>query len=239
MPPLDKTPAHIGHMFSDLAGRYDLANRCLSFFQDQRWRRKLVGIATPRSGEHVLDLCTGTGDLALEFARAADVRVTGVDISEAMLAIAARKARHEARVRFETCNVMELPYPDAQFDIVSIAFGLRNLPDYQGGVSEMMRVLKPGGRLLILEFARPRGVWGHLYLVYLNHVLPVLGGWIAGHAAPYRYLAESIKSFPAREDLNTLLKSSGFQGIGQKPLSGGIALIHWAYRAGINPLRTC
>lgn len=234
MVPLNKNPIQIGQMFSALAGRYDRANRWLSFFQDQRWRKAVVRWADLKMGDRVLDLCTGTGDLALEFARSADVQVTGADISAEMLALAGKKARGSAypqRLRFEAANVMELPYAEGAFDVVSVAFGLRNLPDYRAGLTQMYRVLKPGGQLLILEFSQPQGMWGKLYLRYLRSVLPVLGGWITGQQAPYRYLDESIRRFPGRNDLAELMAAVGFERTACRSLSGGIALIH----RGIKP----
>lgn len=235
MAPLDKNPIQIGQMFSALAGCYDRANRWLSFFQDQRWRTAVVRWAAPKAGDRVLDLCTGTGDLALEFARRAGVQVTGVDISTEMLALARKKVERATcseRVHLETANAMELPYAQGTFDIATIAFGLRNLPDYGGGLKQMYRVLKPGGRLLILEFSQPQGMWGKPYLLYLRHLLPLLGGWITGQQAPYRYLEESIRRFPGRDDLSALLAAVGFEQVAFKPLSGGIALIH----RGLKPI---
>lgn len=229
MSTLDKNPQEIGKMFSSLAHRYDLANHLLSLNQDKRWRKAVVRWANPQAGQHLLDLCTGTGDLALDFAKAADIQVTGIDISDKMLAIAADKTKHigfDHRINYDEGNVLELPYPDHQFDLATIAFGLRNLPNYEQGLREMFRVLKPGGQLLILEFSLPKGIWGKLYLWYLKNILPHIGGWITGKKDAYQYLDQSIRDFPAREDLSDLMRSIGFQDIGIRSFQGGIALIH-------------
>lgn len=231
MPQIDKNPEKIGAMFSTIAGRYDRANRLLSLGQDQRWRRSLVRWAVPRDGQRVLDVCTGTGDLAMAFARAADVAVTGLDIAERMLAVAKTKALQAAisdRIAYVHGNALTLPFATASFEVVSIAFGLRNLPDYAAGLREMFRCLTPGGRAFVLEFSRPHGLWGAVYGTYLRHGLPVLGGWLTGKPEAYRYLDASIRDFPAAGDLGRLLRSVGFSRVVQRPLWGGVAFIHRA-----------
>lgn len=231
---LDKDPQRIGEMFSTLAARYDRANRVLSLNQDKKWRNAVVDWANPPPGSQVLDLCTGTGDLALAFAGRPDVSVTGLDISPKMLELAVEKSRRiqiNDRVKFEQGNCLELPYPDQKFDIVTISFGLRNLPDYERGLREMHRVLKPKGQMLVLEFSLPSGMWGTAHLWYLRYLLPYLGGLITGHQASYRYLDESIRDFPGHHDLSVLMQQVGFQSVSFVSFIGGIALIH----RGIKP----
>ena len=180
---LDKTPNRIGGMFSSIATRYDRANHLLSFNQDKHWRSTLVKWAAPQSGQKILDLCTGTGDLAIAFAQAEDVSVAGIDISDQMLDIAKQKSHLAGLandIDYVEGNVLELPFDDEVFDVATIAFGLRNLPDYGKGLAEINRVLKPGGQAFILEFSLPKGLWGSLYLFYLRHILPVIGGLITG-----------------------------------------------------------
>jgi demethylmenaquinone methyltransferase/2-methoxy-6-polyprenyl-1,4-benzoquinol methylase len=233
MPPLDKTPNRIGGMFSSIASRYDRANHLLSFNQDKRWRSTLVKWAAPQSGQKVLDLCTGTGDLAIMFAQTANVHVSGIDISDQMLEVAREKSHHAnltTAIEYVEGNVLELPFEDSVFDIATIAFGLRNLPDYERGLAEINRVLKPGGQALILEFSLPKGLWGSLYLFYLRYILPIIGGLITGKRAPYQYLDESIRKFPGREDLTQLMKSIGFQDVAVKSFQGDIVLIHRAIK---------
>ena len=224
-------------MFSALATRYDRANRILSFAQDRRWRRVLVRLVQPRPHSCALDVCTGTGDLALALARCGGVTVTGVDLSQAMLDLASHKAKKvglDGRVTFVAGNALTLPCCDEAFDLATIAFGLRNLPDYERGLGELFRVLKPGGQVCVLEFSKPRGLWGKAFLFYLRHILPRLGGWITGQPDAYRYLDASIRGFPAREGLKALLEAAGFSQLRVHALNGGIALIHY----GVKPLLT-
>lgn len=233
MSSLDKDPQTIGEMFSSLADRYDRANHWLSLYQDRRWRKRLVRWVAPRAGDRVLDVCTGTGDLALALARCGQVQISGVDIAEKMLWVAHKKTQHAGltdQVDYKQANALALPYPDEAFEIVTIAFGLRNLPNYAKALSEMHRVLKPQGRLFVLEFSQPSGVWGSVYRGYLKYVLPTLGGWITGQKAAYLYLDESIRAFPAREDLTNLLVTAGFCRPQIKSFMGGIAIIHAAQK---------
>jgi len=165
------------------------------------------------------------------------VTVTGVDLSQAMLDLASHKAKKvglDGRVTFVAGNALTLPCCDEAFDLATIAFGLRNLPDYERGLGELFRVLKPGGQVCVLEFSKPRGLWGKAFLFYLRHILPRLGGWITGQPDAYRYFDASIRSFPAREGLKALLEAAGFSQLRVHALNGGIALIHY----GVIPLLT-
>lgn len=228
MSSLDKDPERIAAMFSAIARRYDRANHILSLNQDRRWRELLVRWMSLGEGSRVLDVCTGTGDLALALANRPAVEVVGIDLSEGMLAVAAEKSRNRiaGHVRFVHGNALDLPFPDAHFDAVTVAFGLRNLPDYRRGLAEMRRVLRSNGQLWVMEFALPRGLWGQLYRLYLRHALPRLGGVLTGQSASYRYLHDSIRDFPGREALAGLLREVGFERVRTRDLSGGIAAVH-------------
>jgi len=219
-------------MFSTIAHRYDLLNHVLSFNADRAWRRALVRTAEVAPGARVLDVATGTGDVAIAFARDSEAgEVTGVDLAEGMLAVGREKlarARLDGRVTLMEGDALALPFEDASFDVVTIAFGLRNLPDYAAGVAEMARVLRPGGRLLVLEFFPPRGgAFLAAYRVYLGRVLPAVGGAISGSRAAYRYLADSIEDFLSHDELRAHMRAAGLGEVSARRLSGGVA---WIYR---------
>ena len=218
-------------MFTAIAERYDLLNHVLSMNIDRRWRGQLVRAAGAGKGARVLDAATGTADVAIEFARhtRAD-SIVGVDRSSGMLEVGERKLERlglGGRVELMECDVLELPFPDGSFDAVTIAFGLRNLPDYARGIDEMTRVLKPGGKLLVLEFFPPRrGLFLKAYRLYLGKVLPVAGGLISGSRDAYRYLASSIESFLSREEMEQHMRASGLTDVHPQRLTGGIAFIY-------------
>jgi len=222
-------------MFSEIAHRYDFLNHFLSMNVDRRWRRALVDMAGVSGGGRVLDVATGTGDVAIEFARrtAADT-IVGLDPSEGMLAVGReklRRARLEGRVRLLDGDALAMPFAAGSFDAVTIAFGLRNLPDYGAGIAEMARVLAPGGRLLILEFSPPRrGLFLRAYRFYLGHVLPRVGSLVSGSAGAYRYLARSIEEFISHEDIRNHMASAGLTAVEARRLTGGIAYIHTGVR---------
>ena len=217
-------------MFSQIAHRYDLLNHVLSLNIDRHWRRELVRAAGVTGDDKVLDACTGTGDVAIGFARALqESRIVGVDRSEGMLAIGREKVARlglEGRIRLQHEDVLDLPFDDGEFDAATIAFGLRNLPDYAKGVSELVRVLKPGGRLLILEFSPPaRGLALKGYNFYLQNVVPVVGGIISGSWKAYRYLASSIGDFLPRDRILELMRGADLDDIHAKKMAGGITYI--------------
>jgi demethylmenaquinone methyltransferase / 2-methoxy-6-polyprenyl-1,4-benzoquinol methylase len=218
-------------MFDRVARSYDGLNRLFSLWSDVRWRRIAVRMARGGPGTRVLDVCTGTADLALEFVRAgASADVTGIDLSEGMLAVGREKVRRagaDGAVRLDRGNALSLPFPDAAFDVVSCAFGLRNLPDRARGIAEMARVLQPGGRLLVLEFAPPRpGPAGRLFGWYLGRLIPAVGGVLSGQPGAYRYLRDSIEAFLEPEQVLSVMRAAGLSGVRAVPLTAGIAYLY-------------
>jgi demethylmenaquinone methyltransferase/2-methoxy-6-polyprenyl-1,4-benzoquinol methylase len=218
-------------LFSEIAKRYDLLNHLLSFNIDQAWRKKLVESTTPKPGENILDVCTGTGDIAIRFARNDRVgQIIGIDLTDQMLRIASRKirgSRNENSIRLLKGDGLKLPFPDNCFDIVTIGFGLRNLGHHRKSISEMVRVLRHGGRLLILEFSPPEeNLFGRVYDLYLNTVIRVVGGIISGSADAYRYLSISIANFPKSEEVIKLMEAEGLRELCSVKLTGGIAYLY-------------
>jgi demethylmenaquinone methyltransferase/2-methoxy-6-polyprenyl-1,4-benzoquinol methylase len=220
-------------MFNAISRRYDLLNHVLSCNVDRHWRRALVAYARARLGESVLDVATGTGDVAIAFARRTRAaRVVGLDPSSGMLEVGRGKVAEADlanRVDLLEGDALALPFPDASFDVVTIAFGLRNLPDYEQGLAEMTRVLKPGGRLAVLEFLPPRGAALLAYRLYLGAVLPVAGRIISGSPEAYRYLSTSISGFLESSDVRDLMRGPGLRHVESRRLTGGIAAL---YRGG-------
>ena len=222
--------ARTPRMFTDIAHRYDFLNHALSLNIDRRWRRQLVRTCAIARGEDVLDVATGTGDVAIEFARRTEAgSITGLDPSTGMLGVGHEKlarAAGAARIQLVEGDALSLPFPDASFHVVTIAFGLRNLPDYERGVREMVRVLRPGGRLVVLEFLPSRGASRVLFQAYIATVLPVIGRAISGSPEAYRYLASSIGGFIEAEGVRSLLSSAGMQSVSTQRLTFGIAGLH-------------
>jgi demethylmenaquinone methyltransferase/2-methoxy-6-polyprenyl-1,4-benzoquinol methylase len=231
--PQDK--ADTPEMFSAIAHRYDFLNHVLSLNIDRRWRRELVRSAGVSVGATILDACTGTADVAIAFADALpDCTVVGVDRSAGMLAIGREKVEKRQlgdRVQLQQGDVLQLPYADETFDAVGIAFGLRNLPEYSTGISEMARVLKPRGRLLILEFSPPtHGLHLKAYDFYLRKIIPIVGAVVSGSRAGYRYLASSIGEFPPRDAVVELMRGANLNQVRAKRLTGGITYIYCGER---------
>jgi len=216
-------------MFSTIAPRYDTLNRLLSFGVDRRWRLQAARAALQGGAHDVLDVATGTGDLAFTLAAMApSAEITGVDFAEPMLELARAKAQErQARVRFEVGDGTRLHFPNASFDAVTIAYGLRNFDDLEAGLREFLRVLRPGGRLVVLEFPPPPGgLFGVLYRLYFTRVLPAVGGLVSGRGGAYRYLPASVLAFPSPDVLADRLRAVGFVNVGYHLQTMGISAIH-------------
>jgi len=225
--------AQVRHIFSTVTPVYDLLNRVLSLREDVRWRRFVAACQRPGPRGRVLDVATGTADLALALARRPErPLVVGLDLVPAMLGPARRKvARAGARVRLLCGDATALPFPDQSFDAVTIAFGIRNIPHRHRALTEMLRVLVPGGRLYVLEFTTPtRPLVRRLYRLYLEHLLPRLGGLLSGDPASYQYLARTILEFPTPDAFRAEMESAGFTAARSHALTSGIAWVHIAQR---------
>jgi len=227
----DPGGASIERMFSAIAPRYDLLNRVLSAGRDRIWRREAIrATGLPASGR-LLDVCTGTADMALEAARQfPGARIAGVDFSAPMVALGRHKVRRVGlsdRIQLGVAPAEALPFPDDSFDAVTVAFGLRNIPDRQRGLAEMHRVLRPDGRAVVLEFTTPPGrLFRAIYLWYFRRVLPAIGRLISGHHSAYSYLPASVAEFPPPEELSARMREVGFRDVTHRLLTAGIVAIH-------------
>lgn len=217
-------------MFSDIAPRYDLTNSVLSLGIHHLWRKRTVKVSGAKAGSSVLDCATGTGDLALEFKRTVGTqgRVLGTDFNADMLSHAPSKAsRKGLDVAFEVADAMHLPYADATFDVASISFGIRNVDVPKTALAEMARVVKPGGRIVVLEFGQPRGIMGITYRFYSKHIIPLIGGLLTGNRKAYEYLPTTAAAFPCREQFTALMESTGrLKDCTYEELTGGIAFLY-------------
>jgi demethylmenaquinone methyltransferase/2-methoxy-6-polyprenyl-1,4-benzoquinol methylase len=234
--PLAEKEKLVGRVFTSVAARYDLMNDLMSFGLHRLWKRWFAATSGVRGGDRVLDLAGGTGDIAaLLLAQVgADGSVVLGDINAAMLRTGRDRLLDRGLVRnlhYLQLNAEALPFADASFDAVTIAFGLRNVTDKARALGEMWRVLRPGGRVLILEFSALRPAWlKPLYDFHSFQVLPRLGAFIAGDAESYRYLAESIRKHPDQAALKAMLEAAGFARVDVRNLSAGIVAIHRAYK---------
>lgn len=227
---LDKQPHEVARMFDGVARRYDLTNTVLSFAQDRRWRRRTRQCLELQPGQRVLDLAAGTGVSTLELSRG-DVDAVACDFSLGMLRAGRVHRRRRDVVPFVAGDATRLPFRDAVFDAAVISFGLRNVADVAGGLREMARVVRPGGRLVICEFSRP--TWRPFRLVYLNYLmraLPKVASRVSSNAEAYVYLAESIRAWPAQDELAATVAASGWEAVRYRNLSGGIVALHLAQR---------
>jgi demethylmenaquinone methyltransferase/2-methoxy-6-polyprenyl-1,4-benzoquinol methylase len=230
-------PVEVNSMFARIARRYDVANRLLSGGCDRGWRRRLVAAVRAVEPARVLDLATGSGDVALALGAALprSVRIVGMDFCLPMLAEAEKKRLADGpgahpNIEFQPGDGLALPIPDSSFDAVTIAFGLRNMADRARSLAEMRRALRPGGRLFILEFSRPRPWLRPLYFFYLRRVLPALAGWVTRERSAYEYLNASIEAFPDRPALAAEIRAAGFSSVAATALTGGIVALHEAVR---------
>ena len=225
----------IRSMFASIAPRYDFLNRFLSLSIDRYWRRRVVGLLRrydPAAGDRCLDLCTGTGDLALDIHRGLGIRTVGSDFCHPMLLRFVGKIG-SASIDVAESDAQQLPFADARFRFVTVAFGLRNIERMHVALREIHRVLEPGGVLVVLEFSQPvTPVVRGLFHVYFHRVLPKLGSWISGTAGPYAYLPASVSRFPSQKALVRELESAGLVEVDYENLTFGIAAMHW----GVKPV---
>jgi demethylmenaquinone methyltransferase/2-methoxy-6-polyprenyl-1,4-benzoquinol methylase len=223
--------AWVRSMFGRVAHRYDLANHLLSFHIDRYWRahtvRRLQG-ALDRPGARALDLCCGTGDLVLALEKSSRARVAGSDFCHPMLLA----ARAKTRVPLFEADALRLPVRDRSYDLVTVAFGFRNLANYEAGLREMLRILKPGGTAAILEFSTPPNpAFRAIYHFYSRRVLPWIGGLISGFREAYAYLPESVRKFPSAAQLAAEMEEMGFSNVRYEYLTGGIVALHMGVKA--------
>jgi demethylmenaquinone methyltransferase/2-methoxy-6-polyprenyl-1,4-benzoquinol methylase len=229
--PPDKTPARIAGMFDAIAPRYDLLNRVLSAGLDQKWRHRAVGELCLGKSARVLDLCTGTADLAMVTARRhSDASVVGVDFAGAMLRIGLEKVRREglgSRVRLVRGDATRIPLATASCDAATIGFGIRNVAEPETALAELARVLRPGGRVAILEFGQPRipGI-RTLYSWYFRYLLPAVGKFVSHHRSAYSYLPASVGTFPPPAEFARTIESRGFTAVQAVPLTFGIVYLY-------------
>lgn len=232
--PVDKSGGRVREMFRQIAPRYDAMNHLLSLSVDRYWRRKAVQALRLQENQPVLDVCTGTGDLALGIARrsGSSVRVVGTDFCYAMLEIARRKCQQRLdpaqRVDFIEADAQALPFAKDKFQCVTVAFGLRNVADTDQGLREMTRVCRPGGQVMVLEFSRPTlpGL-RQAYNFYFRHVLPRIGQWLARNdKSAYEYLPESVGQFPCGQELADRMTAAGLQEVRFQPMTFGVVTIY-------------
>jgi demethylmenaquinone methyltransferase/2-methoxy-6-polyprenyl-1,4-benzoquinol methylase len=222
-------------MFAGIAHRYDFLNHFLSASVDRYWRKhavqRVASLIHSQAFPRCLDVCSGTGDLALDLHRYLKADVVASDFCHPMLTRSKAKTvakGFQSFVQTVEADALVLPFPDRSFDSVTVAFGLRNLADPERGLAEMRRVLRDGGAVVVLEFSKPVvPVFRHLFNFYFRYILPRLGAAISGDGSAYQYLPDSVRRFPAQEELARLLRSTGFDEVEYRNLTGGVAALHW------------
>jgi len=233
--PGQQRAARVKDLFAKIASRYDLINDLQSFGLHRRWKRRVLELARPESGQKALDLCCGTGDLALALARNGTETV-GLDFSEPMLQIARKRADAMSRAghpeyghaEFIVGDAHQVPFPAASFDIITVGYGLRNLANWEAGLREMVRVGRPGARLLVLDFGKPdNSLWRGLYFSYLRCFVPVLGLLFAGSASAYAYILESLKHYPAQHGVADAMRKSGLINVRVVGFLGGVMTVNY------------
>lgn len=233
--PGEQRAAKVNDLFATIAPRYDLINDLQSFGLHRVWKRRLVNLAGRKPGARALDLCCGTGDVSFALARRG-FDVVGLDFSAPMLEVARRRASTEGMARanpdFLQGDAGQIRFPDESFDVVTIAYGLRNLPSWEQGLDEMWRVARPGGRLLVLEFGKPdHALWRSLYFGYLRRCVPLFGRVFCGDAQTHGYILESLERYPAQHGVDARLREMGCRDLGLIPMLGGVMTIN----TGVKP----
>ena len=230
--PVDQKQNLVAEVFQSVAGKYDLMNDAMSFGAHRLWKWFAIGQSGVKAGDKVLDLAAGSGDLSLEFAKkvGGSGHVTMTDINAAMLEVGRKKLTNKGivgNIDYAIVNAEELPYPDQHFDCISISFGLRNVTNKEQALTEMARCLKPGGRMIVLEFSKPTIDWlEKLYDVYSFNIIPKLGKWLANDSESYQYLVESIRKHPDQDTLKEMMLDAGFDEVKYHNLTGGVVALH-------------
>jgi demethylmenaquinone methyltransferase/2-methoxy-6-polyprenyl-1,4-benzoquinol methylase len=230
--PGEQRAAKVNDLFAAIARRYDLLNDVQSFGLHRRWKRRVIELAAVQPGNRALDLCCGTGDLALALARRG-AEVTGVDFSPAMLEIAEARRRENfksqiSNLKFMAGDAQQIPFPDASFDIVTVGYGLRNLASWEKGLDEMRRVARPGARLVVLDFGKPaNALWRGIYFAHLKCAVPLLGWIFCGNANAYAYILESLKQYPAQPAVAAKMRELKLMNVRVINFLGGAMAINY------------
>lgn len=223
---LGKDPSSVSAMFDEVASAYDKTNDLLSLYQSRLWRRSLKAAVAPKSGERILDIAAGTGTSSMAL-RVPGAEVVAADFSQGM--IAEGKKRYPD-LEFVFADAMKLPFKKPEFHAVTMSFGLRNVQDHKVALGEVHRVILPGGRLVICEFSRVRGLLGALYRWYLRNVLPIVARLLSKNPEAYSYLADSIEAWPSQDELAQDIRDAGFSDVSYRNLTFGIVAIHTGFR---------
>lgn len=221
----------VREMFDTIAPKYDLLNRLMTFGIDTRWRRRLARMVELDDPARILDLATGTGDMAILFARRMpDIEITGADPSPGMLEVARQRLDKKGlseRVQLTEASAESLPFAEGDFDAATVVFGIRNFSDIAQGLTEITRVLKKGGKAYIMEFSEPKNkIFGYLYRAYFHRIVPLVGGWISGDRRAYSYLPRSVEEFPPVEDFLTMMRTAGLKDCRARRVFFGAAHIY-------------
>jgi demethylmenaquinone methyltransferase / 2-methoxy-6-polyprenyl-1,4-benzoquinol methylase len=225
----DKNKERIAGMFNSISGKYDFLNHFLSFGIDRYWRSKVIRLLAVKKPDNILDVATGTGDLAIAMVKLSPHQITGIDIADKMLEIGREKVKNahlDEVITFKTGDALHIPFPDETFDTVTVAFGVRNYEDLEAGLREMKRVMIRSGSMVILEFSKPAKMVGFFYRFYSKRIIPLIGKLISRHDFAYRYLPESVASFPSGMQFLSVMEGAGLAGCKMYPLSFGIATIY-------------
>jgi demethylmenaquinone methyltransferase / 2-methoxy-6-polyprenyl-1,4-benzoquinol methylase len=220
----------VAQMFDRISGRYDFLNHFLSLGIDVGWRKKAINLLTKSNPKVILDVATGTGDFAIQALALKPDRIIGVDISDGMLEVGRKKMKDrkvDHIIGLQLADSEKLPFPDNSFDAVTVAFGVRNFENMEAGLAEMLRVLRPGGAAVILEFSKPsRTPFRQFYSFYFNHILPKIGRWISNDKSAYTYLPQSVEAFPDGQKFIDILVRLGYKETSCKPLTFGISTLY-------------